>query len=401
MKTELKEFRQYIAQVGEIDPIMIDVQKAEGIYVWDTEGKEYIDMLSGICVGNIGHRNPRVIDAVKAQMDKYMHVMVYGEFVQSPQLEYAKYLMANLPKGFDQIFYVNSGSEAIEGALKTAKIFTKRTEVISFKNSYHGSTLGAVSMLSAEEFTEKFRPLIPDCRSIEYNNEEDLKKITIKTACVVAESIQAGAGVILPSNDFLKRLRQRCTEVGALLIMDEIQTGFGRSGKLFAFENYGIVPDILCIAKGMGGGMPIGAFVGSKEIMDSLNNHHPLIGHATTFGGHPLSCVAALETLKTIVEEKLMEGVEEKGELYKTLLIHPRIKEVRGIGLFNCMELNKDENNKEFDWSRVLINLFEEGIISGTHLFNSNCISIKPPLTITQEEIRESCSRILRALDKL
>ncbi|MBP1630521.1 MAG: aminotransferase class [Bacteroidetes bacterium] len=401
MKTELKEFRQYVAQVGEIDPIMIDVQKAEGIYVWDTEGKEYIDMLSGICVGNIGHRNPRVIDAVKAQMDKYMHVMVYGEFVQSPQLEYAKYLMANLPKGFDQIFYVNSGSEAIEGALKTAKIFTKRTEVISFKNSYHGSTLGAVSMLSAEEFTEKFRPLIPDCRSIEYNNEEDLEKITTKTACVVAESIQAGAGVILPSNDFLKRLRQRCTEFGALLIMDEIQTGFGRSGRLFAFENYGIVPDILCIAKGMGGGMPIGAFVGSKEIMNSLNNHHPLIGHATTFGGHPLSCVAALETLKTIVEDKLMEGVEEKGELYKTLLVHPRIKEVRGIGLFNCMELKEDENNKEVDWSRVLINLFEEGIISGTHLFNSNCISIKPPLTITEEEIRESCSRILRALDKL
>lgn len=401
MKTELKEFRQYIAQVGEIDQIMIDVQKAEGIYVWDTEGKKYIDMLSGICVGNIGHRNPRVIDAVKAQMDKYMHVMVYGEFVQSPQLEYAKYLMANLPKGFDQIFYVNSGSEAIEGALKTAKIFTKRTEVISFKNSYHGSTLGAVSMLNAEEFTEKFRPLIPDCRSIEYNNEEDLKKITTKTACVVAESIQAGAGVILPSNDFLKRLRQRCTEVGALLIMDEIQTGFGRSGRLFAFENYGIAPDILCIAKGMGGGMPIGAFIGSKEIMNSLNNHHPLIGHATTFGGHPLSCVAALETLKTIVEEKLMEGVEEKGELYKTLLVHPRIKEVRGIGLFNCMELKEDENNKEVDWSRVLINLFEEGIISGTHLFNSNCISIKPPLTITEEEIRESCSRILRALDKL
>lgn len=401
MKTELKEFRQYIAQVGEIDPIMIDVEKAEGIYVWDTEGKKYIDMLSGICVGNIGHRNPRVIDAVKAQMDKYMHVMVYGEFVQSPQLEYAKYLIANLPKGFDQIFYVNSGSEAIEGALKTAKIFTKRTEVISFKNSYHGSTLGAVSMLSAEEFTEKFRPLIPDCRSIEYNNEEDLNKITTKTACVVAESIQAGAGVILPNKDFLKKLRQRCSQVGALLIMDEIQTGFGRSGKLFAFENYAVVPDILCIAKGMGGGMPIGAFVGSKEIMNSLNNHHPLIGHATTFGGHPLSCVAALETLKTIVEEKLMEGVEEKGELYKTLLVHPRIKEVRGIGLFNCMELKEDENNKEVDWSRVLINLFEEGIISGTHLFNTNCISIKPPLTITQEEIRESCSRILRALDKL
>ena len=396
MNTSLNEFRQYVAQVGEIDSIMIDVEKAEGIWVWDTSGKKYIDMLSGICVGNIGHRNPRVIKKIKEQLDKYMHVMVYGEFIQSPQLNYAKRLMEFLPKNFNQIFYVNSGSEAIDGAIKTSKIYTKRTEVISFKNSYHGSTLGAVSMMSDESYTEKFLPLIPDCRSIEYNNEEDLKHITTKTACVVAESVQVGAGIELPQNDFLKKLSLRCKEVGALLIMDEIQTGFGRTGKLFAFENYGFVPDILCIAKGMGGGMPIGAFVGSKEIMDKLNNHHPLIGHATTFGGHPISLVSALETLNVLIDEKLIEGVNRKGEIYRQKLIHPKIKEVRGIGLFNCIELTNPD-----DWQKALIYCFEEGIIIGTHLFNAGCLSIKPPLIITEEEIEESIEKILRALDRL
>ena len=396
MKTSLKEFRKYVAQVGEIDPIMIDVEKAEGIFVWDKSGKKYIDMLSGICVGNIGHRNPRVIEKVKEQIDKYMHVMVYGEFIQSPQTDYAKYLFQYLPPNFEQIFYVNSGSEAIEGALKTAKIYTKRTEVISFKDSYHGSTLGAVSMMSDEKFTKRFRPLIPSCRNIEFNNFENLEQITTQTACVVAETIQAGAGIILPKPDFMKQLAQRCKQVGALLIMDEIQTGFGRSGKLFAFENYGFVPDILCIAKGMGGGMPIGAFVSSNKIMNSLNNHHPLIGHATTFGGHPVSCVSALETLKVIIEENLMAEVNQKGEIYRTKLKHPQIKEVRGLGLFNCIELKSPEL-----WQKALVNCFEEGIITGTHLFNEGCLSIKPPLIITYKEIDESIEKILKALDRL
>lgn len=396
MKTSLKEFRQYVAQVGEIDPIMIDVEKAEGIFVWDTNGKKYIDMLSGICVGNIGHRNPRVVEKIKQQLDKYMHIMVYGEFVQSPQLDYAKRLMSVLPSNFNQIFYVNSGSEAIEGAIKTARLYNQRTEVISFKDSYHGSTLGAVSLLSGEEYTKKFRPLIPDCRQIEFNNEEDLQHITHKTSCVVAETIQAGPGVVLPKNDFLKKLKARCEEVGALLIMDEIQTGFGRTGKLFAFMNYGFVPDILCIAKGMGGGMPIGAFVSSDKIMNKLNNHHPLIGHASTFGGHPVSCVAALETLNTILEENLMDDAEAKGEIYRTKLVHPQIKEVRGLGLFNTIELKNPEN-----WEKALISCFEEGIITGTHLFNPSCLSVKPPLTITYEEINLSIEQILKALDKL
>ena len=397
MKTDINEFRDYIAQVGVVDRIMIDVEKAEGIHVWDKNGKKYIDMLSGICVGNIGHRHPKVIEAVKAQLDSYMHIMVYGEFVQSPQLEYGKYLISNLPQGFDQVFFVNSGSEAIEGGIKTAKLYTGRREIISFKGSYHGSTLGAMSLLSDESYREGFLPLIPECRQIEFNCEKDLEEITEKTACVVAESIQAGAGVILPKDGFLAKLKQRCEEVGALLIMDEIQTGFGRTGKLFAFEHYGIVPDILCIAKGMGGGMPIGAFLGSKEVMNRLNNPHPLIGHATTFGGHPVSCKSALATLKVIMEEGLMKGVEEKGNLYRSLLVHPLIKEFRGVGLFNCIEL--DQSKADLSWDKVLIKMFEEGIITGMHLFNNNTLSIKPPLIISQDEIHESSRRILKALD--
>lgn len=396
MKTSLNEFRQYVAQVGEIDPIMIDVQKAEGVWVWDTSGKKYMDMLSGICVGNVGHRNKRVVEKIKEQLDKYMHIMVYGEFVQSPQLDYAKRLMEVLPSNFNQIFYVNSGSEAIEGAIKTARLYNKRYEIISFKNSYHGSTLGAVSLLSDEKLTQKFRPLIPICNNIEFNNEEDLLKITEKTSCVVAETIQAGSGVVLPENGFLKKLKARCNEVGALLIMDEIQTGFGRTGKLFGFMNYDFVPDILCIAKSMGAGMPIGAFVGSNEIMNKLNNHHPLIGHASTFGGNAIGCVAALENLNIIIEENLMDNVEAKGNIYRKKLIHPQIKEVRGKGLFNCIELKHKDV-----WQKALVSCFEQGIITGTHLFNEGCLSIKPPLTITYDQINLSIEKILKALDAL
>ncbi len=397
MKTTVEEFRASVAQVGEIDEIMLDVEKAEGVYVWDTSGRQYIDMLSGICVGNVGHRNPKVVEAVKAQMDKYMHVMVYGEFVQSPQLQYIQRLKEFLPKGDWQIFYVNSGSEAIEGAIKTAKIHTKRSEIISCKGSYHGSTLGAVSMLDREEFTRDFRPLLPDCTKMEYDCFEDLERITERTACVVIEPISVGRGVRLPGKGYMEAVRKRCNETGTVLIFDEIQTGFGRTGRLFAFEHCdGVSPDILCIAKGMGGGMPIGAFVGRKEIMFSLNNHHPLIGHATTFGGHPLGCVAALASLNYIIEENLLSKVEEKGERYRNELSHPLIKEVRGRGLFNCMELSEGA-----DWQRVLKSCFAEGIITGTHLFNPHCISLKPALTITDEQITESIRRIKAALDRV
>ncbi|MDR0970867.1 MAG: aspartate aminotransferase family protein [Bacteroidales bacterium] len=390
------EFRKYVAQVGEIDPIMVDARRAEGIYVWDSEDKQYIDMLSGICVANIGHNHPKVLKAIRSQMYKSLHLMVYGEFIQRQQYLYARKIMGLLENKYQQIFFVNSGSEAIEGAIKTAKLYTKRPEVISMKNSYHGSTMGAVSLMSDEKFTAPFRPLIPMCSSIEFNNVEDLQKITQQTACVVSETIQAGAGVILPENDYLKKLQQRCKEVGALLIMDEIQTGFGRTGKLFAFQNYDILPDIICIAKSMGGGMPIGGFIGKKKVMDSLNNHHPLIGHASTFGGHPLSLAAARASLKVLIKENIMEDVEKKGEIYRQKLVHPQIKEVRGKGLFNCIVLNEPKK-----WKEALISCFEEGIITGTHLFNEGCLSIKPPLTITYQEIDLSIEKILKALNKI
>jgi acetylornithine/succinyldiaminopimelate/putrescine aminotransferase len=389
-------FRQYVAQVGEIDPIMIDVAKAEGIYVWDTSGKQYIDMLSGICVGNIGHRHPNVINAVKEQLDKYMHVMVYGEFVQSPQYKYAKRLIDLLPEGLDQMFIVNSGSEAIEGALKAAKLYTKRKEIISFTNSYHGSTIGAVSMLSDKQFTSPFEPLLPECKNIQFNNEAGLSKITEHTSCVVAEIFPIGKCVTIPQGDFIKKLKHRCQEVGALLIVDEIQTGFGRTGKLFAFEHYDIVPDILCIAKGMGGGMPIGAFVGSNAVMNTLNNHHPLIGHATTFGGHPISCVAALAVIDTLLNENIVADVAAKGQYLRHKLKHKQIKSIQGVGLFSSIALADPDS-----WQRVLISCFEHGIIIGTHLFNSGALSLKPPLTITYEQLDTAIERIVAALDEL
>lgn len=396
MQTNRKEFRRYVAQLNEFDSLMIDVARAEGIYVEDTSGKTYIDMLSGICVGNMGHRNPKVIAAIKKQLDSYMHVMVYGEFVQSPQLAYAKRLAAYLPEELSQMFFVNSGSEAIEGAMKLARLYTGRSEILSMKNSYHGSTLGAVSLLSDPKYTECFRPLIPECGYLEFNNEDDLQYITEKTACVVTEVIQAGGGVVLPKKGYLEKLRQRCSETGTLLILDEIQTGFGRTGSLFAFQQENFVPDVLCIAKGMGGGMPIGAFVSSPQIMDSLNNEHPLIGHATTFGGNPVCCASALALLESLMSGTWIEDANRKGERYKQELHHDKIKEIRGRGLFLTMEL-KDASL----WKKAIENCYANGIITGTHLFNSGSLALKPPLIITDEEITESVTRIMKALDTL
>lgn len=394
--TDLKEFREHVAQISEIDEIILDPVKAEGFYVYTSDGKKYMDMLSGICVGNVGHKNPKVVEAIERQMKDYLHVMVYGEFMQKPQLDYIKRLKEFLPKELVQIFYVNSGSESVEGAIKAARLYNRRSEIITYRNSYHGSTIGCVSMLSGEPFTKPFQPLLPDCHHITFNSEEDLMKITDKTCCVVAECVAVGEGVELPKDDYLKKLRKRCDETGAVLILDEIQTGFGRTGTLFAFEQYGFVPDILCIAKAMGGGLPIGAFIGKKEIMDALNNHHPLIGHATTYGGNPVCLASALAVLNCIVEDNLLEGVREKGEYLRSLLKHDKIKEVRGVGLFNCVELEED-----VDWQKALKACFGEGIITGTHLFNSMCLSIKPPLIITKEEIEIAVGKILKALDTL
>lgn len=396
MATDLTEFRQNVAQMAEIDPIILDPVRADGIWVYTSDGKKYMDLLSGICVGNVGHKNPKVVRAIERQLEDYLHVMVYGEYMQKPQLDYVKLLKTFLPKELEQIFYVNSGSEAIEGAVKAAKLYNRRKDIVSYKNSYHGSTLGCVSMLSGKEFKEPFEPLLPCCKHIEFNNFDDLEKIDENTCCVVAESVAVGQGVQVQKKDYLQQLRKRCTQTGAVLILDEIQTGFGRTGRLFGFEHYGIVPDILCIAKAMGGGLPIGAFIGRAEIMNSLNNHHPLIGHATTYGGNPVCLSSALATLKILTEDNIIDEVERKGEIYRKELKHPLIERVEGVGLFNGVYLKKD-----LDFKKVLISCFKNGIITGTHLFNPYCLSIKPPLIIEEKDIYWSIERILKSLETL
>lgn len=392
MLTERQLFFKHLAQTSET-PLALEIEKAEGIYLHDASGKRYMDLISGISVSNIGHRHPKVIDAIHQQLDKYMYLMVYGEYIQSPQVKYAKALTDVLPASLNSVYFTNSGTEAIEGAMKLAKRFTGRTEIISFKNAYHGSTQGSLSIMGNEEFKNAFRPLLPDTKQIEYNNKADLENITINTACVVVETIQGEAGAVVPQDDFLIQLRKKCDETGTLLVADEIQCGFGRTGKLFAFEHYNFVPDILCIAKGMGGGMPIGAFVAKKEIMDSLTNN-PVLGHITTFGGHPVSCAAALATLNVIIEENLITLVEAKEQLFRKGLKHPKIKSINGKGLLLALEFESYEQNK-----KIIDKCIEEGVIVDWFLFNARSMRIAPPLTITEEEIQKACAVILKSID--
>jgi acetylornithine/succinyldiaminopimelate/putrescine aminotransferase len=391
MQTQRQLFLSHVAQTSET-PLALEIEKAEGVYLYDSCGKRYMDLISGISVSNVGHRHPKVIEAIKRQLDKYMHLMVYGEYVQSPQVQLATRLSELLPPNLHSVYFVNSGSEAIEGAMKLAKRATGRTEIISFKNAYHGSTQGSLSIMGNEEFKNSFRPLLPDTKQLDYNDISQLEQITDRTACVVIETIQGEAGAIVPKNDFLKKLRERCDGVGALLVADEIQCGFGRTGKLFAFEHYDFVPDILCIAKGMGGGMPIGAFVSSKEIMSTLTNN-PILGHITTFGGHPVSCAAALATLNVIIDERHYEQVSEKETLFRKLLIHPKIKYVNGKGLLLAVAFDSYEQNKT-----IIDKCIDKGIITDWFLFNAHSMRIAPPLTITKEEIKEACEVILAAL---
>ncbi|MDP1746246.1 MAG: aspartate aminotransferase family protein [Bacteroidota bacterium] len=391
MLTQRQLFFNHLAQTSET-PLALEIEKAEGIYLIDVSGKRYMDLISGISVSNVGHRHPKVLAAIHHQLEKYMHLMVYGEFIQSPQVQLAKLLSDHLPENLRSSYFVNSGSEAIEGAMKLAKRFTGRTEIISFKNAYHGSTHGSLSIMGNEEFKNAFRPLLPDIRQIEYNKISDLKQITTNTACVIIETIQGEAGAIIPQNDFLKLLKKRCNEIGALLVADEIQCGFGRTGKLFAFEHYDFIPDILCLAKGMGGGMPIGAFISSKEIMHSLTNN-PHLGHITTFGGHPVSCAASAATLTVLLEEKLIEQVENKEKLFRSLLKHPKIKSINGKGLLLAIEFESYELNK-----KIIDKCIEKGVITDWFLFNSHSMRIAPPLTITEEEIATACEIILECI---
>ena len=377
-------FLDHVAQTSDF-PLMLEIVKAHGIYMYDKENKPYIDLISGVSVSNIGHTHPKVVEAIKGQSEKYMHLMVYGEYIQAPQVEYAQKITSQLPENLDSVYFVNSGSEAIEGALKLAKRYTGRTEIIACKNAYHGSTHGSLSVMGNESFKNSFRPLLPDIKFLKFNNEEDLDLISEKTACVLIEPVQGEAGIQLPVNNYLQKLRKKCNETGTLLIFDEIQTGFGRLGKLFAFMEFDVIPDIMAIAKGMGGGMPIGAFISSKEIMSSFKNN-PILGHITTFGGHPVSCAAASANLDVLINEKLIEQVKSKGELFKKYLNHPQIKEIRGIGLFMAIEL---ENFEQIQ--KVIKSAIKKGLVTDWFLFHDSAFRIAPPLIITEQQIKDAC----------
>ena len=394
MLTQRQLFLQHNAQTT-LEPLLLEFVKASGMYLYDTEGKKYIDLIAGIGVSNVGHCHPAVVKAVKEQAEKYMHIMVYGEFVQSPQVDFAKGLADVLPTGLDCTYLVNSGAEAVEGAMKLAKRYTHRSEVIACYNSYHGSTQGALSLMGNEEFKKAYRPLLPGIKFINFGTLADLDLITDKTAAVFLETVQGEAGIRVADKAYFKALRAKCSETGTLLVLDEIQCGFGRTGKLFGFEHYDVVPDILLLAKGIGGGMPIGAFVSSREVMSSLATN-PILGHITTFGGHPVSCAAALATLRTILSENIVERVTEKGALFKSLLVHPAIKEVRGLGLMIAVEFESFEINK-----RIIDACIEDGLISDWFLHCSNSMRIAPPLIISEEEIRFACNIIIDNLKRL
>lgn len=383
------------AQTSQI-PMAIEISSAKGIYLHAPDGKYYIDLISGVSVSNIGHGNPEIIKAVKDQADKYLHLMVYGELIQSPQAHFSHALAKVLPETLNSVYLVNSGSEAIEGALKLAKRVTGRTEIIAFLNAYHGGTHGALSIMGGERWKTPFYPLLPCVSQLRFNNCDDIEKISEKTACVVMEPIQGEAGVILPEDEFVIKVRNRCDETGTLLIFDEIQTGFGRTGAMFAFENYNVVPDILVLAKAMGGGMPAGAFVSSNNLMGRLASD-PELGHITTFGGHPVCAAAALAHLNFLSSNfELIEQADSKGQLFaKILRKHPKVKEIRHKGLL--MAVDVDEDNIQENLIRRLIN---NGIISDGFLFRPSSFRISPPLTITISEIEDACSRIMKALDE-
>jgi len=385
-------FKLHLAQTFSF-PSCLEVESAKGSYITDVNGKDYLDFVAGISACTLGHSNPIITNAIKEQLEQYTHVMVYGEYVQSPQYKLAKLLADNLPENLRTTYFTNSGAEAIEGAMKLAKRKTGRSEIISCKNSYHGSTQGALSIMGNEEQKAKYRPLLPNCNQIIFNDEESLKIITKNTAAVVLEVIQGGTGFFTPTNTFLEKVRERCTQTETLLIFDEIQTCFGRLGTLFGFERYNVIPDILCIAKGMGGGMPIGAFISCWEFMNLLS-FEPKLGHITTFGGHPVNCAASLATLKELLSTDIMNEVEKKEELFRKHLIHPKIKEIRGKGLILAIELD----NKEIA-QRVVKESLEKGLILFYFLFTKTAIRITPPLTISDEDIIKGCEIIKGVLD--
>jgi acetylornithine/succinyldiaminopimelate/putrescine aminotransferase len=388
---ERELFLKHIAQTSP-SPLAFEIKKAEGCLLYDTNGKEYIDLIGGISVANIGHRHPKVVEAIKKQLDAYMHVMVYGEFIESPQVQYAKLLTDNLPPSLNSVYFTNSGAEAIEGSMKLAKRITNRTQIIAFKNSYHGSTQGALSIIGDEYWRNAFRPLLPDVLHLEYNSFKSLDEISEKTACVIVETIQAEAGIIVPSKEWLQALRKKCTESGTLLILDEIQAGFGRTGKLWGFENFEVVPDLLILGKALGGGMPLGAFIADKKMMDAFTEN-PVLGHITTFGGHPVCCAAGMAAMKVLLEEKIVNGIKAKEELFRSLLVHPKIKAIRSFGLWMAVEFDSFETNK-----KIIDTCIEDGVMTDWFLFAPSCLRISPPLIVSENHITEACNKIQNAI---
>lgn len=390
----INDFLQYQAQTSP-HPLGMEVSHAKGSYIYDTNNKAYLDFVAGVSATSLGHQHARVNEAIINQLNKYSHVMVYGEYAQHPATEFCKLLAQHLPAGLDKTYLTNSGTEATEGALKLARRVTGRSQLISCFNAYHGNTMGSMSVMGFEERKQVFRPLIPDVDFITFNNEADLEKITEKTAGIILETIQGGAGFIQPYDGFLTKIRERCDEVGALMILDEIQPGFGRTGKLFGFENYDVVPDVIVMGKGMGGGMPVGAFTASSKMMDLLS-HDPKLGHITTFGGHPVIAAACLATLQELVETDIMAQTLEKEKLFRQLLVHPLIKEVRGEGL---MLAAMTESAAITD--KVILRCQKKGLILFWLLFEGKAIRITPPLTISEEEIKEGCGIIIEVMNEI
>ena len=389
-----EDFFKYQAQTSP-HPLAIEISHANGCYIYGANGKEYLDFVAGVSANTLGHNHPKISQAIKDQVDKYTHVMVYGEFVQQPQVDLCKLLAANLPKPLETVYLTNSGTEATEGALKLAKRFTGRSEIIAAKHGYHGNTQGSMSVCGAEEQNSAFRPLVPGIKFITFNNLDDLHKITTKTAAVILETIQGGAGFIQSQNDYLKKVKDRCLEVGALLILDEIQSGIGRTGKLFGFENYNVVPDIIVAGKGLGGGMPIGAFISSFQIMDCLKQH-PKLGHITTFGGHPVIAAAALATLKELLSSNLIAQTLQKETLFRKLLVHPLITEIRGRGLMLAPIVESSEIA-----SKIILNCLDRGLIMFWLLFEGKALRITPPLNITEDEIHKGCNILIEVLNEI
>ncbi len=392
MNTAKDIFKKHQAQTFPF-PSCLEIESAKGSYIYDVNGTAYLDFVAGVSANTLGHSNPIITDAVKEQLKKYTHVMVYGEYIQSPQYKLAKLLSDQLPENLSSTYFVNSGAEAIEGSMKLAKRATGRSEIISCKDSYHGSTQGALSIMGNEEHKAKYRPLLPNCNTITYNDENSLENISKQTAAVVIEVVQGGTGFVTPTNNFLQKVRQKCNETGTLLILDEIQTCYGRLGTLFGFEKYNVIPDILCIAKGMGAGMPIGAFISSWELMNLLT-FEPKLGHITTFGGHPINCAASLACLQHLLSTNIMEEIDKKEQLFRTHLSHPKIKEIRGTGLILSVELDSEELTR-----KVVEKSLENGLILFYFLFTKTSFRITPPLTISEEEIIKGCNIIKEILD--